>query len=156
MHSCNSDTEEKAATILGRILFEFSRLEMELGLCIVWIEGGALLEQLTRKHEYSTFNERLGFLRESVDQLLPAGSKGHTAYTGWLDQADTLRKLRNELIHGRWGVDTTVERVVNVIGMPTSPNQRSVGYSLEQLKQVLDSVNVLRNDLSTLRDRWPL
>ena len=148
--------EEKAATTLGRILFEFSRLEMELGLCIVWVENGARLEQLTRKYEDKNFNERLEFLRESVDRTLPKGSKRHSAYAAWLDRADSARKVRNELIHGRWGVEAANERIVNVIGLPTSPNQRSVYYSIEQLEGVLDNLRELLTGLRTLRHQWRL
>src|SRR5262249_23162404 len=107
--------EEKAATILGRILFEFSRLEMELGLCAVWVESGVRLEQLTSMHEDSNFNDRLEFIRESIDRLLPEDAESHAAYTAWCDRADEARKVRNELIHGRWGVEALHDRVVNVI-----------------------------------------
>ena len=117
--------EERASTLLGRILFDFSRLEMELGLCVVWVEHGAQLEQLTHNHEESSFSVRLSALRGSVDQQLPKGSKRHTAYSAWLDQANAARIVRNELIHGRWGVEAANEQIVNVIGLPTSPSQRS-------------------------------
>ncbi len=152
----HNSLEEKAATILGRILFEFSRLEMELGLCAVWVESGVHLEQLTNKHEDSNFNKRLEFMRESIDRLLSKGSESHAAYTAWCEQADEARKLRNDLIHGRWGVEAVRDRVVNVIGLPTSPNQRSVSYSLEQLQQVVESLRALRKSLSEIRQRWPL
>ncbi len=150
------ELETKAATLLGRILFGFSRLEMELGLCVAWVGRGARLEQLTREHEESGFSVRLNFLLKSVGDLLPEGSEAHLAYLSWIDQADTVRQVRNELIHGRWGVEPIEERVVNVIGLPTSQKQRSVSYSMDQLQEVLEELDSLLAGLRILRKKWPL
>ena len=148
--------EEKAATLLGRILFAFSRLEMELGLCVVWVDRGTRLEQLTDEHEEAGFNARLSSLRKSVDERLSKGSERHSAYSDWIDNADDVRQVRNELVHGRWGVEATEERIVNVLGLPTSQKQRSVSYSLEQLQQVYEKLGLLLTGLGTLRQKWPL
>jgi hypothetical protein len=43
--------ENEAAVQLGHMIFEISRLEMNLGLCLVWVEGGGKLESLTKSVE---------------------------------------------------------------------------------------------------------
>lgn len=40
-------TERAAAELLGRMIFAFSRLDMALGLCIVWTGGGRNIESLS-------------------------------------------------------------------------------------------------------------
>ena len=35
------DLKDAAASNLGHMLFELSRLELTLGLCIAWFDGGA-------------------------------------------------------------------------------------------------------------------
>lgn len=147
--------EEGAATVLGRILFEFSRLEMQLGLCLVWVDGGTRVEQLTRRYENANFMDRLNGLREWVETL-PSESAPRISYESWLLRTDRARKLRNELVHGRWGIDLSRERVVNVVGLPTSDNRRTVNYSLEDLWGVLVNLQSLRSDLQRLRHESPL
>lgn len=129
---------------------------MELGLCIVWTEGGLHLEELTRKYDNSNFNDRLKCLTESVTRLLPIDSEPYDAYMAWAEQANATRKLRNDLVHGRWGIDIQNQRVVNVTGLPTSQDQRSESYSLKQLRTVNESLISLRTGLITLRKKWPL
>ena len=41
--------EREAASILGYMLFEYSRLDMELGMMMVWTGEGQRLEKLTTK-----------------------------------------------------------------------------------------------------------
>jgi hypothetical protein len=148
--------EESAANLLGKMLFEFARLDMALGLCIVWVEGGRRLEALTKQAAQFSFHRRLDFLAQCVDSSLPKGSKRHTAYSEWLKMAHISRLQRNELVHGRWGVDAAQNQVVNVVGLPTSPDQREVRYSLEELNAVLVELHRLQVRLSRLRERWPL
>lgn len=64
--------------------------------------------------------------------------------------------MRNELFHGRWGVSAMNRQVVNVIGLPTSPDQKAVSYSIEDLQKVLDDMRNLRTKLCSLRKECPL
>jgi hypothetical protein len=43
------DLEDAAATLLGRLLFAFSRLDVALGLCLVWVDSGRRIDALTPK-----------------------------------------------------------------------------------------------------------
>ena len=40
----NDALENEAASLLGHMIFEFSRLDMNLGLCLVWVDGGRELK----------------------------------------------------------------------------------------------------------------
>jgi hypothetical protein len=60
------------------------------------------------------------------------------------------------LVHGRWGVEPIKNRVVNVIGLPTSPEQRTVEYAIVDLKRVLEKIVELQQRLSVLRAESPL
>lgn len=148
--------ETEAATFLGRILFELSRLELNLGLCLSWVNAGARLEELSKEVEGYNFNAKLEELAKHVESKLPKDSKRHQAYEAWLDRAHKIRRLRNEFVHGRWGVDAPANQVVNVIGLPNSGSQKETRYSISDFAAVNEELRQLQTELSRMREHWPL
>jgi hypothetical protein len=148
--------EQGVATLLGRMLFEFSRLDVNLGLCVVWTDGGKRLKELTPQVAEFTFHKKLDFLGEFVKAALPKGSKGQTAYIDWIQRAHASRVKRNQLVHGRWAVEPGWNYVANVVGLPTSSEQIESRYTLVDLESVLEELKQLQKRLSDLRERWPL
>jgi hypothetical protein len=150
------ELETACAGLLGRLLFEFSRLDTNLGLCLVWVDGGRRLESLTPQVASFGFNKRLEELRDRVEATFDAGSKGREAYSAWLARAHTARTIRNELVHGRWAVDPRSFQVLNIVGLPTSSAQKEVRYSLGDLEMRISDIKHLDAQLNQLRDRWRL
>nr|WP_314621871.1 hypothetical protein [uncultured Noviherbaspirillum sp.] len=148
--------EREAASILGYMLFEYSRLDMELGMMVVWAGDGQQLEKLTTEYNQSNFNKKLRQLERQAASKYAALPEAFTAHTRWLDAADRMRECRNKLVHGRWGVEPTRQQVVNVVGLPTSPEQKAIPYTIPALQAELDAVRSLRTDLAALRKAWPL
>ena len=148
--------EQAAATLLGRLLLEFSRLDMALGLCLVWTGGGHHIDSLTKQVAEFNLHKRLDYLGQVVDRSFPENSEIRDAYITWLGQAHAARQKRNELVHGRWGFDLGREQLVNVVGLPTSSEQREIRYSVADLEGILDDVRRLRIGLDNLRKQWPL
>jgi hypothetical protein len=147
--------EEQAATVLGYMLFEYTRLDMELGLFLVWSDEGKELENLTKKVADYNFAKRLCFLEKLVQEKY-SDTPAAYLYAEWLHDAHEIRSLRNKLFHGRWGFIPRQQMVANVIGLPTSPEQTEVRYSLEQLRGSLEFMRMLRARLDNLRDKWPV
>lgn len=150
------DLEQSAATLLGKMLFEYSRLDVALGLCLVWSGEGRQIEALTEKIGAFSFHKRLDFLEKLVGQSFVQGSKKHFAYLDWLKLAHATRAIRNQLVHGRWGVDPNRDVVLNVVGLPTSPGQIEVPYSIQQLNDYLEDIKSLTTGLGQLRSKWPV
>jgi hypothetical protein len=149
------ELEREAATVVGYMLFEYSRLDMELGLFIAWSDEGHKLHELSGKLADANFNSRLKSLEEMAKSKYsdtPAGDE----YAKWLLDAHAVRALRNRLVHGRWGFLPQQQIVANVVGLPTSPEQTETRYSLAQLRECLQTMRVLRNRLSELRQEWPM
>lgn len=147
--------EKEAAITLGYMLFEYSRLDMELGLFLVWSNGGQNLDRLTKKLNNSSFNMRLHLLEKLVNEKYihtPAAE----IYKAWLFDAHAVRSLRNKLFHGRWGFISQQQQVANVVGLPTSPEQTETRYSIPQLKELLHTMRDLRSRLSNLRQSCPV
>lgn len=154
MHS--NKIEEHAAKAIGFIIFEFTRLDMELGLYLVWSNEGKELEKLTVKLSEENFNSRLKFLEKLVCEKFERSSPERNKYRSWLLNAHEVRSLRNQLVHGRWGFIPSQECVANVIRLPTSAEQSETCYSIKQLDRIVERIKKLRFQLSELRESFPV
>ena len=152
----NDALENEAASLLGHMIFEFSRLDMNLGLCLVWVDSGARVEGLTKTVETQNLKIKLDELTKHVIAKLPLGSKRRSAYENWIERANAVRQQRNNLVHGRWGVEAHKNKVVNVIGLPTSSGQQVIEYTLDELAEVNEELRDLQRELRRLREQWPL
>jgi hypothetical protein len=148
--------EREAAMTLGYMLFEFSRLDMNLGLCLAWVDSGASMERMTKEAEEMTLKVKLDEISKQVDARFPAESKQHTAYTSWIQRAHIVRQHRNTLVHGRWGIEAHKGKVVNVLGLPTGQSQQSKEYTIEELASINEELRQLQSELNQLRTQWPL
>lgn len=156
IHERRNALESAGATLLGRLLFEFARLDMNLGLCLVWLEGGTRLETLSEQVPGWGFSKRLDYLEGAAARTKSVQDEGRIEYSNWIARSRLIRKTRNELVHGRWGVSANAETLINVLGLPTSPDQRSVAYTLGELNECIEEMKALQRVLSELRTRWPL
>lgn len=148
--------EKEAATVLGYMMFEYSRLDMELGLLLAWSNGGKDLDKLTKKiSDEQRFYSKLEDLRLQARQKFSGTDIGKN-YEDWCADADTVRLLRNQLFHGRWGFISEHQLVANVVGLPTSPEQSEFRYSIVQLQKMLEMMRELRHRLSLLRQNSPI
>jgi len=147
--------EQASATTLGRMIFEFSRLDMNLGLMLVRAHEGSQLEELTKKVSGYTFHKKLDLLEELSKSKYQGNHKAMNAYAKWLAEAHQVRANRNDLIHGRWGIDHMNNQVVNIVGLPTG-EQIPKSYKISELKEALNRLQQLQQELSSLRDRYPV
>ena len=147
--------ESEAAKALGYIIFEFTRLDMELGLLLVWSDDGRKFEQLTKELDESNFNSKLVLLKEKAN-LKYKDTPALKNYSSWLRKAHAIRILRNDFFHGRWGFIPEQQCVANVVGLPTSSKQTETRYTVAQLQESLGKISALRNQLTELRTEWPV
>lgn len=148
--------ERAAATVLGQVLFEFGRLELELALFLAWSDGGKQLKTLSEQLVDDPLHAKLCHLQQRASAKYSKVPAASTAFGRWLEAAHAARTQRNEFVHGRWGIAATEGRVVNVIGIPTLATQREVRYSLTELEESLNRIKLLRPQLHALRAKWPL
>lgn len=151
----NARLEHETALAIGRFIIEFCRLEMALGLAIAWKNGGSELKQQTEKTSGESFGARLERLRKHIDSLPSDQAEASASYYSWIGAAAELREVRNQFIHGRWGIRAVDGDVSNVIGLPTSPGQHEVFYKTSELNAQVQRVIRLRDELSGLRKKWP-
>jgi hypothetical protein len=145
-----------AAKIIGRILFEFGHLEMELALYLVWENNGSNLEATTDQILEGALHTKLCRLEKRANAKYGSSPSALAEFNRWLKEVHAARAQRNEFVHGRWGVAAVDKQVVNVIGIPTSPKQREIRYSIAQLEESLARLKGLRPQLRSIRSKWPL
>ena len=155
MKADGEDLEHDVATVLGYMLLEYSKLDMELGLCLVWSDEGRYVDEVSRNVDPANFNGRLKRLQKLAKSKY-AQAPAADAYVKWLSDAHEVRDLRNQLVHGRWGFLPQQGVVANVVGLPTAPEQTETRYSLAQLQESVRAIRVLRDRLSELRRMWPV
>ena len=63
-----ASVESDAATLLGLLSLEFARLDTALGVCIVSVDAGRRLDELTRQFDKASFEDKVAFLRKTVDR----------------------------------------------------------------------------------------
>jgi hypothetical protein len=147
--------QAEAASLLGQMLFAFSYIDVCLGLCLAWVDSGAKLEILSKSVAELNVHAKLEMLLKHVKEKLPARSKGRMAYELWIERVHAARVQRNQMVHGRWGIEAHRHKVVNVIGLP-SGTQQSIEYTLEELSAFNEELHALGRELARLRKHWPL
>lgn len=147
--------EQASSGILGRMLFEFSRLDMALGLMLAWSNDGSQLERLTKLVAGYSFHKKLELLAELGRTRYQADQRALDAHACWLNEANVVREVRNDLVHGRWGIDHMNNQVVNVVGLPTG-EQVEHRYTIPELKTVLIRMRRVQESLHALRAQWPV
>ncbi|WP_454834657.1 hypothetical protein [Pseudomonas lini] len=147
--------QAEAALLLGQMLFAFSYIDVNLGLCLAWLDNGTKLETLSKLIEGQNIHTKLETLSTQVAERLPAGSKRRAAYERWIEHVHAARVQRNQMVHGRWGVEAHRHKIVNVIGLPSGA-QQCIEYSLEELAVFNKELCALERELAMLRTHWPL
>lgn len=147
--------QAEAASLLGQMLFAFSYIDVNLGLCLAWADSGKRLEALSKSIEGQNIHAKLEALARQVAEKFPAGSKRRVAYEHWIERVHAVRVQRNQMVHGRWGIEARDHKVVNVMGLP-SGTQQSIEYTLSELTAFNEELRAIERELARLRTHWPL
>jgi len=147
--------QAEAASLLGQMLFAFSYIDVNLGLCLAWVDNGTRLETLSKSVAEQNIHTKLETLLKHVAEQFPAGSKRRVAYECWIERVHVARVQRNQMVHGRWGIEAHRHKVVNVVGLP-SGTQHCIEYTLEELTAFNEELRALGQELARLRKHWPL
>lgn len=148
--------ESAIAERLGLLLFAYSRLDVSLGLQLVWIDGARELPGLTHRYSNQGVGPRIEFLKKRVATVYAPCSEGAREYADFFDELDALRQIRNDLVHGRWSPPLDGGRMACVAGLPTSDEQCETYYTPALLDEVLQRLDRLSARHDRLRDQWPL
>ena len=125
-----TEVEAAAALHLGRLLFVFGRLELDLGLALVNAQPAQDAERETARIGQLGFGEKLDELETLVLPLHAADAPLLGRWQRWFKAAQDLRKLRDGFARGRWGFQNMQQQIVHVTTLPGNPEQDEVRYTL--------------------------
>ncbi len=145
--------ERAASAILGRAIFAFSRLDTQFGLMVASILRLQGKREQAMKLDDLNFHKRLEFVSAYLSQAQDVSPQAIGTMQSLLREADALRLQRNEMVHGRWDVQPSEQKVLNTVGMPNSAAQRTVAYTLEELEHFVHRLEKLQRDLAHARIR---
>lgn len=154
LREARNELRTTAEMLVGRLLFEYSRLETALDLCLAWVDEGSAFDERSKKIECLSFFQKLEFLEADVRGR--GANDGAPSYLAWIQRSHALREQRNTLVHGRVGFNVTRSIVIVVASRATSATVVSIEYSLAELEQVCGEAGILTQELSTLRSSFPL
>jgi hypothetical protein len=151
-----TELEAMAAQHLGRLLFVFGRLEMNLGLALVHTRPESEAGVETVRVDKLPFADKLAefeaaaLLRHAVDEQALA------RWMAWFAAAHALGKLRNDFAHGRWGFQHAQEQIVHVSNLPDSPHQEVARYTLDEFTARVAEAEELSEKFYTLTMLHPV
>lgn len=150
------EIEHGAASALGRAMFAFSRLDMNLGLMVASALRYLGKDGQAAKVDSLNFKARLEFVENYVTTATEVEPNAVLEVRAWLSQAHSARLQRNQLVHGRWSVDPYERKALNIVGSPSSDAQRTIKYTLEELEAIGQEYQRLNSALGKTRHRWHL
>lgn len=151
-----AELEEGVARQLGQVLIEFSRLDVNLALGLVWTTGHSNATAASRSTDDLNLYAKMCAIAKLVEAKFPPQSEARDAYDQWAGRMNTMRLRRNDIVHGRWGFDVKMMTAVNVMGMPGQGNERSTAYSIDDLIAVNAEIRALSEEWGRLRKHWSL
>jgi hypothetical protein len=125
-----SEVEATAALHLGRLLFVFGRMELNLGMALVNAQPAEDFEREIVRVEQLAFGDKLREFEALVLRRHAGDAALLARWQRWFAAAHGLRKLKDAFAHGRWGFLNMQQQIVHVSKLPGSPDQDEVRYTL--------------------------
>jgi hypothetical protein len=155
-----TELEAMAAQHLGRLLFLFGRLELNLGLALVKLhppgESEREAEREAARVGQLSFGDKLNELEAKALASHAANARALARWQKWFTAAHALRELKSDFAHGRWGFQNMQQQIVHVSHLPGSGNREEVRYTLDEFAAHVACAEEVAEEFSTLRDMHPV
>lgn len=145
-----------AHALVGRLVMVYSALDINLALYVAGWRGEALRQETLADLDSTSFKKKLDLVLLAARQVYKDNPVCISDWEAWLVKADKLRRKRNDLMHGRWGILERQAVVINTTGLPGLPSQQEVRYSLAGLSDEIDLAVQVAGRFVELRSKWPL
>ena len=148
--------------LLGRLVRAHSNFDYNVGLQLNWLGRyyGESVEEVL--NPLKPFCERLKLLKRFIlNAFQGAGEGALSEFKDWFRQAHELKGLRNDYVHGRWGLPIQFADVNHLLRFTplhwdTSGNRgdETVTMTLEEFADQVKSVEKLIVEYHNLYDKY--
>ena len=164
-----NDFEDEFHRLLGRLVHAHARFDFNVGLQLNWLGPYYQVEvaELLDPGQTQLCKRLRKFKQLVLDVFKPAGEEALAEFTAWFERADKVRALRNDYVHGRWGVKYDFKPPGRIIDAeprlcfvplhwdmaPDRPDD-SISMSLDEFASQVDAVEALFADYLHLSERY--
>ena len=145
-----------AHALVGRLVMVYSGLDLNLALYVAGWRGDARRQESLADLDNTSFKAKLDLVLLAARQEYGDNAACISDWQAWLEMANELRRKRNDLMHGRWGILERQAVVINITGLPGLPSQHEVRYTLADLSEEADLAVQVARRFEELRSKWPL
>jgi hypothetical protein len=147
------DFETAAHALVGRLVFAYSQLDVNIALYIANAAKCQEYEKCLRQLEHASFKDKLQQLSRIIEVLCMANVANTQDWKLWVLRANSLREQRNAMVHGRWGIAERQGFVANVVGFPGAKGAKEVRYSLVELEKAVLQAELVSTEFWNLSRR---
>jgi len=158
-----SEFERAFHELLGRLAHAHASLDFNVGLQLNWLGPYlAVTVQHLLDARRVAFAKRLSALRELVLELFEgAPESARTEFESWFERAAEMKALRNDYVHGRWGVPGKMVEGQPMLGFvplhwdmtPDRPDS-STYMTIDDLERQVKQMEVLARDYFRLEKKY--
>ena len=135
---------------------QFGRLELKLGLAVAHQYSVRRPESSFVQSVAEPFHEKLNLALELAELLYASNPQAQAAWHTFYMLSDSLRELRNHLVHARWGVIQRQQKVASVLCVKSTGAQQEQLLSINDLRRKVRDVQAVSTLLNDLTRKWPL
>jgi hypothetical protein len=151
-----TELEAMAAQHLGRLLFVFGRLELNLGLALVRTSPVGQFGREIARVEKLPFAAKLREFETLVLRCHADDAPVLARWTKWFTAAHVLSELKDDFAHGRWDFQNMPQQIVHAGNLPGSAHLDEVRYTLDEFAAHVARAEEVAEEFSTLRDMHPV
>lgn len=150
-----AELQSAVSSLIGRLVMELSRFELNLDLCLRHLVGGSEPVLLNPLIERLSLKAKMDALREVIARRHAGEADCLREFNAWYAVMDRIRAKRNAFIHGGWVFNYYEQEVINLApGLPGSITRKETRYSLPALEQELAGTEAAARKFIELRRRW--
>jgi hypothetical protein len=151
-----TELEATAAQHLGRLLFVFGRLELNLGLALVRTRPAGEFGREVARVEKLAFGAKLCEIEALVLRCHANDATALARWKKWFAEAHALSNLKDDFAHGRWDFQNMQQQIVHAVNLPGSAHPDEVRYTLDEFAAHVARAEEVAEEFSTLRDMHPV
>jgi hypothetical protein len=148
--------ENEVASLIGNLVFSYSRLVTSLHLCVAWHNDGKELDRYKTKAEDLAAADLIKKIEAQSKSKHGDKSDCFKSYESWAIRANAIRELRNIIMHSRWSIEPYGRHAIAISTPILVEPIKELTFTANQLRLACSECDSLNRELNKLRKDCPL